>query len=68
MAIQQAALRTADDAPEALSPEGIVPLGLDAWDSKPLFSETALSLDREKPSYIGVLLETANARLDGFWG
>jgi hypothetical protein len=68
MAIQQAALRTADDVPGVLSPEGILQLGLGAWDSKTLFSETALSLDREKPSYIGELLEAANARLDGFWG
>jgi hypothetical protein len=30
--------------------------------------ETALLLDRAKPSYIGGLLEMANARLDGFWG
>jgi hypothetical protein len=68
MAIQQAALRTADDAPGALSPEGIPQLGLGPWGSKSLFSESALSLDREKPSYIAGLLETANARLDGFWG
>lgn len=30
--------------------------------------ETALFLDRTKPSYIGGLLEMANARLYGFWG
>ncbi|MFQ5931523.1 MAG: methyltransferase, partial [Nitrospiraceae bacterium] len=30
--------------------------------------EADLFLDREKPSYIGGLLEMANARLYGFWG
>jgi predicted nicotinamide N-methyase len=30
--------------------------------------ETELFLDRDKPSYIGGLLEMANARLYGFWG
>ncbi len=31
-------------------------------------SETDLFLDRNKPSYIGGLLEMGNARLYGFWG
>lgn len=31
-------------------------------------SETDIFLDREKPSYIGGVLEMANARLYGFWG
>lgn len=31
-------------------------------------SETDLFLDRAKPSYIGGVLEMANARLYGFWG
>jgi hypothetical protein len=31
-------------------------------------AETALFLDREKPSYLGGLLEMANARLYPFWG
>jgi hypothetical protein len=31
-------------------------------------SETDLFLDREKPSYIGGLLEMANSRLYGYWG
>jgi hypothetical protein len=31
-------------------------------------AETGLFLDRAKPSYIGGLLEMANARLYGFWG
>jgi len=31
-------------------------------------SETDLFLDRAKPSYVGGLLEMANARLYGFWG
>jgi precorrin-6B methylase 2 len=31
-------------------------------------SETAMFLDRNKPSYIGGILEMANARLYGFWG
>ena len=31
-------------------------------------TETDLFLDRAKPSYIGGLLEMANARLYGFWG
>ncbi len=30
--------------------------------------ETAMFLDRTKPSYVGGLLEMANARLYGFWG
>jgi SAM-dependent methyltransferase len=30
--------------------------------------ETALFLDRKKPSYIGGILEMCNARLYGFWG
>ena len=30
--------------------------------------ETALFLDRNKPSYIGGILEMAGARLYGFWG
>src|SRR5690349_1731590 len=30
--------------------------------------ETALYLDRNKPSYIGGMLEMANARLYRFWG
>ena len=30
--------------------------------------ETDLFLDRAKPSYIGGILEMANARLYGFWG
>jgi len=31
-------------------------------------SETALFLDRAKPSYVGGMLEMCNARLYGFWG
>ncbi|MDH4098710.1 MAG: acetylserotonin O-methyltransferase [Nitrospira sp.] len=31
-------------------------------------SETALFLDRNKPSYVGGILEMCNARLYGFWG
>jgi hypothetical protein len=31
-------------------------------------SETDLFLDREKPSYVGGMLEMANTRLYGFWG
>lgn len=31
-------------------------------------AETAIFLDREKPSYIGGILEMANARLYRFWG
>lgn len=30
--------------------------------------ETALFLDRSKPSYVGGMLEMSNARLFGFWG
>lgn len=30
--------------------------------------ETALFLDRSKPSYVGGMLEMSNARLYGFWG
>ena len=31
-------------------------------------AETALFLDRNKPSYVGGILEMCNARLYGFWG
>ncbi len=113
----------ASDAPETLSPEGIMQLGLGFWGSKTLLSavelgvftelgdgpllgdelaarlglhprsrwdfldalvalgmleredgayrntpHTALFLDRSSPSYIGGLLEMANARLYPFWG
>lgn len=37
----------------------------DRYDNTP---ETALFLDRAKPSYMGGILEMANARLYGFWG
>ena len=112
-----------DEKPAALTPEGILQLGLGFWGSKTLLSavelgvftelaggpldgeqlaarvdldtrswrdffdalvalgmlvrsdgayrntrETALFLDREKPSYIGGMLEMANARLYPFWG
>ena len=30
--------------------------------------ETELFLDRAKPTYVGGMLEMANARLFGFWG
>jgi precorrin-6B methylase 2 len=123
MTIQQTALRTADDAPPTLTPEGILQLGLGFWGSKTLLSavelgvftelgdgpvlgdelatrlglhprsrwdfldalvalgmlerddgtyrntpHTALFLDRSRPSYIGGMLEMANARLYAFWG
>jgi hypothetical protein len=47
MSIQQTALRTADDAPEALSPEGILRLGLGSWGSKTLLSAAELGVFSE---------------------
>ena len=47
MTIQQTALRTADDAPGALSPEGIMQLGLGFWGSKTLLSAVELGVFTE---------------------
>lgn len=120
---QQVAFVSTSEGPDALTPEGILQLGLGFWGSKTLLSavelgvfselsegplvgeelaarvnlhprawrdffdalvalgmlaredgaycntpETALFLDRAKPSYIGGMLEMANARLYPFWG
>ena len=46
MAIQQTALRRADDAPGALSPEGIMQLGLGFSGSKTLLSAVELASSR----------------------
>jgi O-methyltransferase domain/Dimerisation domain len=47
MTIQQPALRTADDAPGGLSPEGIMQLGLGFWGSKTLLSAVELGVFTE---------------------
>ena len=47
MAIQHTALRTADDAPGALSPEGILRLGLGFWGSRTLLSAVELGVFSE---------------------
>jgi hypothetical protein len=47
MAIQQTALRTADDPPGALSPEAIMQLGLGFWGSKTLLSAVELGVFTE---------------------
>lgn len=51
--------------------DAIVSLGLLQRDSDGLYSNTPeadMFLDRSKPSYIGGMLEMANARLYSFWG
>jgi O-methyltransferase domain/Dimerisation domain len=47
MWILQTALRTADDAPPALTPEGIMQLGLGFWGSKTLLSAVELGVFTE---------------------
>jgi Dimerisation domain len=47
MAIEHTALRTADGAPGALSPEGILRLGLGFWGSRTLLSAVELGVFSE---------------------
>lgn len=44
---------------------GLSGTGADVYANTP---ETDLFLDREKPSYVGGMLEMANSRLYPFWG
>jgi hypothetical protein len=51
--------------------DALVALGMLERDADGLYAdtaETALYLDRRKPSYVGGLIEMLNARLYGFWG
>ncbi len=57
--------RSATDFLDALVALGMLERDGDRYANTP---ETDLFLDRAKPSYIGGLLEMANARLYGFWG
>jgi precorrin-6B methylase 2 len=57
--------RSARDFLDALVALGMVERDGDRYSNIP---ETDLFLDRAKPSYIGGILEMANARLYGFWG
>jgi hypothetical protein len=57
--------RSARDFLDALVALGMLERDGDQYANTP---ETDLFLDRAKPSYVGGLLEMANARLYGFWG
>jgi hypothetical protein len=57
--------RAARDFLDALVALGMLGRDGDVYRNTPA---TALFLDREKPSYVGGLLEMANARLYRFWG
>src|ERR671934_168609 len=57
--------RSARDFFDALVALGMLQRDGDQYSNTP---ETDLFLDRAKPSYIGGMLEMANARLYGFWG
>jgi hypothetical protein len=57
--------RSARDFLDALVALGMLERDGDQYTNTP---ETDLFLDRAKPSYIGVILEMANARLYPFWG
>jgi O-methyltransferase domain/Dimerisation domain len=57
--------RSARDFFDALVALGMLQREGDQYSNTP---ETDLFLDRAKPSYIGGMLEMANARLYGFWG
>src|SRR3954454_16700624 len=51
--------------------DALVSLGMLARDDDGLYANTAASsvfLDRRKPTYVGGMLEMANARLYPFWG
>jgi precorrin-6B methylase 2 len=57
--------RSSRDFFDALVALGMLERGPDGYCNTPA---TDLFLDRAKPSYVGGLLEMANARLYGFWG
>src|SRR3954454_18186708 len=57
--------RSATDFFDALVALGMLDRENGAYDNTP---STDLFLDRAKPSYVGGLLEMANAPLFGFWG
>ena len=57
--------RSAHDFLDALVALGMLERERDVYRNTP---ETGLYLDRAKPSYVGGLLEMANARLYPFWG
>ncbi len=57
--------RSATDFFDALVALGMLERGGALYSNAP---ETHIFLDRAKPSYIGGVLEMANARLYGFWG
>jgi precorrin-6B methylase 2 len=57
--------RAARDFLDTLVALGFLQRNGDSYRNTP---ETDLFLDRKKPSYIGGILEMANARLYGFWG
>jgi len=57
--------RSCRDFLDALVALGMLERGPDGYRNAPA---TDLFLDREKPSYLGGILEMANARLYGFWG
>ena len=56
--------RSARDFLDALVALGFLNRANDSYSNT---AETSLFLDRNKPSYVGGLLEMANARLFGFW-
>ena len=57
--------RSAATSSTRWSRSGCSSAGTDGYRNTP---ETDLFLDRAKPSYVGGILEMANARLYGFWG
>jgi precorrin-6B methylase 2 len=57
--------RSSPDFLDALVSLGMLDRGPDGYSNTPA---TDLFLDRAKPSYVGGILEMANARLYGFWG
>lgn len=57
--------RSARDFLDALVALGFLERSADVYANTP---ETDLFLDREKPSYVGGMLEMANSRLYPFWG
>lgn len=57
--------RSARDFCDALVALGLLERSGESYANTP---ETAYFLDRARPSYVGGLLEMANARLYGFWG
>ena len=57
--------RSSRDFLDALVALGMLERGSDGYRNTPA---SDLFLDRAKPSYVGGLLEMANARLYGFWG